>query len=707
MAEDLLRQPQAPNGAREVLGRLAMAQGRAEAAEEILVEATRREPRNGGLWVALGTARLEMGDLVGAEQAFDRCLRTTLPPAVALAGLAELHQRRGDAFRAADLLRQALAGALTVPLGTTALPEGGVLPPSLADSVATLAEGCRLAGRPVEAERLHRVALAGYGACGPALVGLGALRAAGGHPAEAEDLYRSALEQGASPVEAALALADLKEQEGQHGVAAVLREAAALAATEIPAILEVALALAGAEQNRSAIAQFTRVVRMDPSHEQARLGLVSVLAKEGEVEDALSHLDRAAALAPKEAWPWRERGMLLAAVGRPVRAIAAFRACLERAPGNGEALKAFAQAQVAVTAPAEALTACVAALAAAPTDGELRDLFATLLSERRYLDLARLSGRPGGGMGRSRRVPEGVSAVLRRTVVFRGLPWEKAACEQLDGGSLGLGSIWRVRLGGADLTVRQPGDGGEDQADEGRNMRLAAELGVAPPLLAFHAEDGAHVSLFAPGMPLTADALHDRGVLGRLAQALARLHRSGGMFRGRLQMGAAIVRREQVLGRLGGVGIVRDQAEIRAELPRVLRALAARAPKDVPLVNAQGLHGFIDGERQMLLTDWSASAMGDPFRDLGVLANAGHLSDVPERVLLSLYLGHKAPPNMVARLRLHRFLDNYLCLIEALDASASMDDPHPLLELAEGAAMGCREQMRVGDWDSILARAAE
>jgi hypothetical protein len=62
---------------------------------------------------------------------------------------------------------------------------------------------------------------------------------------------------------------------------------------------------------------------------------------------------------------------------------------------------------------------------------------------------------------------------------------------------------------------------------------------------------------------------------------------------------------------------------------------------------------------------------------------------------------------MVARLRLHRFLDNYLCLIEALDASASMDDPHPLLELAEGAAMGCREQMRVGDWDSILARAAE
>jgi tetratricopeptide (TPR) repeat protein len=705
LARALLDRPRPPNGAREVLGRVALAQGRAEAAEEILKDAAERESGNGALWVALGAARLTTGDLEGAEAAFERTLKTNTNPAIAMAGLAETRLRQGRTDEALDALRQALAGALTTP-GGQALPEGGVLPPSLADAVASLAEGRRRAGRAMEAERLHRVALAGHGTCGPALVGLGALRAAGGHPSEAEDLYRTALEQGASPVEAALALAELKDGEGRTAVAAVLREAAALAARDPVAVLSVARALAAAGQYRSAATQFTRVTRAEPENVAARRGLIEALVAEGEAEDALIHLDRAAALDPRDPWPWRTRARILADQGRDVRAIAALRDCLERAPGDPEALKALALRQDAVKAKGEALNACVAALAASPLDDELKDLRARLLSERRYLDLSR-SLAAGGALGRSRRVPEMVVEVLERLPAFRGLPWGRAACEQVEGGALGLGSLWRVRLGGADLLVRQPVNGVDGHGDEGRNTRLASDLGVAPPLLAFHAEDGGQVSLYPPGRPLTTESLRDRGVLGRLAQTLGRLHRGPVVFRGRLDMGAVLARREQALARSGIIVGVRDQDRIRAELPRVLRALAVRAPHSAPLVNTQGLHGFIDGSRQLLITDWATSAMGDPFRDLGVLANAGHLEPVPERVLLTLYLGRRAGDGDLARLRLHRFLDHYLCLLEALDAAAAMEDPHPLLDLAEAAALGCRERMRAADWEQTLALAAQ
>ncbi|MCL2822622.1 MAG: tetratricopeptide repeat protein [Polyangiaceae bacterium] len=65
---------------------------RFEEAEKILVEATRRHPRDPDLHINLGYARLDQNNLSGARQAFDAALAISDTPSVRL-GLAELQLR--------------------------------------------------------------------------------------------------------------------------------------------------------------------------------------------------------------------------------------------------------------------------------------------------------------------------------------------------------------------------------------------------------------------------------------------------------------------------------------------------------------------------------------------------------------------------------------------------------------------------------------
>lgn len=69
------------------------------------VEAGQGTPRS---WDVLGVARLEAGDLVGAESAFQAALERSVNDAVALTNLAQVAERRGDVLKAEVLYRRAI-----------------------------------------------------------------------------------------------------------------------------------------------------------------------------------------------------------------------------------------------------------------------------------------------------------------------------------------------------------------------------------------------------------------------------------------------------------------------------------------------------------------------------------------------------------------------------------------------------------------------
>ncbi len=678
----------------ELQARIAFAQGRAELAEGALRQTINGHGATPALATSLGAARLAEENVEGARRAFEHALGLDSRAMVAAAGLAEVQERQGRQDEALETLRMALAAALSASgaVGEAALRQS-LLPVSLADALARLADTRAAQGDNADAERLYLLALTGNGTCGPALVGLGALKAKAGDGAGAEALYRRALEQGTAPVEASLAMARLKDEEGREGVAAVLREAAGLAARTNADLIAVGDALATAGQYRSAAAAYARVVRADPANARARRGLVRVLGAEGEREEAMMHVDRALALDADAAWPHAEKGWLLMGARLPVRAIAAFRDALARAPGDAALLRAMAQAQSAVGQDSEAIATYHAVLAFAPGDGQSRSVLADLLEKRRLVDMARTLRAPPVRLPestRANRPPPAVMDVIGRVSVLRGLDPARIRCEPLSSGGHAFAHSYRLRVGEADLRVRLgTGDRGAGaRADEARNLRLAATLGLTPPPLFFDPNDGAVVHPFVIGRALTPDRLGDRSALTRVARAYARLHGSRLGFRGTFDLPGRVV----TLG--GYVPSIPGGGDVAAVIQRLLPLMASTHPKPVPIHNAPFLEGIIDSGRQVVFIDWQASVMGDPHGDLAGVINEGCLDQAGEEAFLAAYFGRHPPPNALARIRAFRLL---LAWAAGLAATAN--------EVADEADMYldiCLSLLNAPWWDDVL-----
>lgn len=237
-----------------------------------------------------------------------------------------------------------------------------------------------------------------------------------------------------------------------------------------------------------------------------------------------------------------------------------------------------------------------------------------------------------------------------------------------------LGSItnqtYRLDVGQDSYVVRVAGPTTRylDRAVETRNAAIAAELGLAPPVL--YLDDRLLVTRFVAGArPLSANDLADPARLQQVGALLSRLQRSPRPFRHERHPFGEIDRY------LGQHPHARAMALRRALQP--VEAALARSPRPlVPAhVDASAANFLLGGDGRLWLVDWEFSSMADPAWDpASVLMQRTSDDDEAARGLIATVLGD-AGEAAVARIGLFK---TALCLVAgswcAMEAAARRDD---------------------------------
>jgi thiamine kinase-like enzyme len=208
-----------------------------------------------------------------------------------------------------------------------------------------------------------------------------------------------------------------------------------------------------------------------------------------------------------------------------------------------------------------------------------------------------------------------------------------------------------TRLGGltnkvyqlGDLVLRLAGAGTAEyinRAHEAEAAHIAAAAGVSPELLFVNAKSGVMVTrLVQNGITMSPQNFKLRkGSATRAAEALCRLHRSGGVFPFRFELFAMIDDYLKILS-TKDVALPEGYHDVVREAQDIRKVLAVSPTPLVPCHCDPLCENFIDTGNRMWIVDWEYSGMNDPMWDLGDLSVEGGFSAAQDAELLSAYFG--------------------------------------------------------------------
>ena len=213
-------------------------------------------------------------------------------------------------------------------------------------------------------------------------------------------------------------------------------------------------------------------------------------------------------------------------------------------------------------------------------------------------------------------------------IVERLWPKRRARVEPLGGGITNRnykvlldGEAFVLRIGGKDTELL-----GIDRAAEHAASCVAAELGLAPEVVAFVEPEGYLVTRYVEGEVGRVD-VKEVGV------ALRRLH-DGPALPSRFDSFRVVeVYRATALERGAATPPAYDRAKEVADRIERRRAGVAPRPCHNDLLNAN----FIAGGGRLWIVDWEYAGMGDPLFDLANFAVNHSLDEDGERALLAAY----------------------------------------------------------------------
>jgi thiamine kinase-like enzyme len=237
-----------------------------------------------------------------------------------------------------------------------------------------------------------------------------------------------------------------------------------------------------------------------------------------------------------------------------------------------------------------------------------------------------------------------------------------------------IGSItnqtYRLDVGQDSYVVRVAGPTTRylDRVVETHNAAIAAELGLAPPIL--YLDDKLLVTRFVTGArPLNADDFSDPSRLQQVGTLLARLQRSPRPFRHERHPFGEI---DRYLGQHPHPRAV----ALRRALQSVEAALARAPQRLVPAhVDASAANFLLGGDGRMWLVDWEFSSMADPAWDPAsvLMQRVVHDDEAVQRFVAAV-LGDAGEATL-ARIGLFRIA---LCLVAgswcAMEAASRRDD---------------------------------
>jgi thiamine kinase-like enzyme len=207
---------------------------------------------------------------------------------------------------------------------------------------------------------------------------------------------------------------------------------------------------------------------------------------------------------------------------------------------------------------------------------------------------------------------------------------------------------------GEKFVLRVAGAGTErlgiDREREHACAVVAAESGAGCEVVAFLPEHHALVVRYAPGAALAPRDLEDETLLARAVAALRQFH-AGNKVPGRFSVPLTVAQYLKIAHE-GGVPLPMEIVRLATRLQSEMEAIGVELL--LPCHNDLLPANLIDDGQRVRLIDWEYAAMGDPWFDLGNLAENSLLSEPAERRLLELYFGKASDENIV-RLRQMRF----------------------------------------------------
>jgi thiamine kinase-like enzyme len=182
---------------------------------------------------------------------------------------------------------------------------------------------------------------------------------------------------------------------------------------------------------------------------------------------------------------------------------------------------------------------------------------------------------------------------------------------------------WRVTAGDADYVLRAPGASSQrylSRAQEFHNAAVAADLGIAPPLLYADPATGVTLQAFlADARALTPEDFAQPEIARKIGSVLGRLHRSRRSFQGVMQA-FPIIDTYIALAADDRVRRLRDRAEpIRAAMDASPVALVPSH------IDPNPANFLLRGDGTLLLIDWEYSAMCDPAWDVASIGMGGRI----------------------------------------------------------------------------------
>jgi thiamine kinase-like enzyme len=211
------------------------------------------------------------------------------------------------------------------------------------------------------------------------------------------------------------------------------------------------------------------------------------------------------------------------------------------------------------------------------------------------------------------------------------------------------GESFVLRIGGKDTELL-----GIDRDAEHAATLAAAELGIAPEVVAFLEPEGYLVTRFVDGSVLPPEVMRRPETLRRVAVILRRIH-DGAPFPTRFDS-FRVVEAYLAIARERGVAepVGYRSAKQTADAIESARGDQQDHPCHNDLLNAN----FIAADGDIRIVDWEYAGMGDRFFDLANFSINHELGDEENEQLLAAYFG-ELDETQLAALRLMRFMSDF------------------------------------------------
>src|SRR4051794_7134860 len=230
----------------------------------------------------------------------------------------------------------------------------------------------------------------------------------------------------------------------------------------------------------------------------------------------------------------------------------------------------------------------------------------------------------------------------------------------LDGGITNRN--YKVPFGEHDLVVRVPGKDtnllGIDRDAECEANKLAAELGVAPPVVLMLEQPQVIVTRFIEAEGMTEEDLRELDAIRDVARALRTVHDSGRELASRFDS-FRVVEEYAETARQRGVTPPDEYDDAVARAQTIEQALTGPEHRPVPCHNDLLAANFLNDGTRIRIVDWEYAGMGDRYFDLGNFAVNNELDEERESTLLESYFGEPADSRRRATLQLMRFMSDF------------------------------------------------